>query len=154
MKFDFKVDQRSYSVDVDPAKPLLWVLREDLGIQNAKFGCGRGACGACTLYVGATAVRACAFPVSAVGGRDVTTVAGLNDELGQALKEAWQELDVPQCGYCQPGFIMGAHSLLSKQKPGEAVDFEELNNICRCGTYARVRKAVSMAWTRVQAGKE
>ncbi len=154
MKFDLTIDQGSYSVDVDPAKPLLWVLREDLGIQNAKFGCGRGACGACTLLVGTTSVRACVFPVSSVAGREVTTIAGLNDELGLALKEAWNEVDVPQCGYCQPGFIMGAHSLLSKQQPGEAPALEELTNVCRCGTYARVRKAINQAWTRVQAGKE
>ncbi len=146
MSIDLKVDQQNVSVDVDAAKPLLWVLREDLGMQQTKFGCGAGLCGACTVYVGDRTVRSCTFPISRVGTAEVRTVAGIKDPLSQALKEAWLKHDVAQCGYCQPALLVSAHQLLSKHigKPEAELEisFKEISNICRCGTYVRVRAAM------------
>ncbi|MFW7379616.1 MAG: (2Fe-2S)-binding protein [Oligoflexus sp.] len=146
MKFEITVDQQVRQVDVDESKPLLWVLKEDLEINNAKFSCGFGACGACSVYVGDTIVRSCVYPISAVQGKEVRTVAGLNDSLAQSLKDAWRKFDVPQCGYCQPGFILSAHQILSKQDPNEELSLDSLTNLCRCGTYERIRQAVGEAF--------
>ena len=153
MKISLQVDTAVHEVDVDPAKPLLWVLREDLGMMQAKFGCGVGLCGACSLYVGDKVVRACSFPISKVADAPIRTITGLTDELGVALKEAWVKHDVPQCGYCQPGMIIGAHQLLSSPAPAdEDVSFKELTNICRCGTYARVREALLDVRSQLKGG--
>lgn len=149
-----KVDQQAYTVNVDAAKPLLWVLREDLGLHQAKFGCGAGLCGSCAVYVGDRVVRSCTFPVSRVGTAEVRTVAGLNDRLAQALKEAWVKHDVAQCGYCQPAMLVAAHQLLGKSESAQEIAFKELSNICRCGTYVRIKAAMVEALENVQAVKE
>lgn len=146
------VDQKSYEVQAEAEKPLLWVLREDLGLTQAKFGCGAGLCGACTVYVGEKAVRACTFAWEKVGDQEVRTVAGLKDELAVALKDAWTDLDVAQCGYCQPGMIVGAHSLLSPQNAELPQALARLNHVCRCGTYVRIRAAIEQAYTQVKKG--
>jgi isoquinoline 1-oxidoreductase alpha subunit len=134
-------------VDAEPGKPLLWVLREDLNIVGPKFGCGVAACGACTVHVDGAAVRSCSFPLSEVAGKTVVTIEGLpeNGRL-HAVQRAWIENQVPQCGYCQPGFIMAAAALLAANaKPSDSEIDAVLSNICRCGTYSAIRRAVHRA---------
>ena len=134
-------------VDVEPGKPLLWVLREDLNIVGPKFGCGVAACGACTVHVDGAAVRSCSFPVSEAAGKTVLTIEGLSQG-GQlhAVQRAWIENEVPQCGYCQPGFVMAVAALLAvNAKPSDGEIDAMLSNICRCGTYSAIRRAVHRA---------
>jgi isoquinoline 1-oxidoreductase alpha subunit len=134
-------------VDAEPGKPLLWVLREDLNIVGPKFGCGVAACGACTVHVDGAAVRSCSFPLSEAAGKTVVTIEGLpeNGRL-HAVQRAWIENQVPQCGYCQPGFIMAAAALLATNaKPSDSEIDAVLSNICRCGTYSAIRRAVHRA---------
>lgn len=134
-------------VDAEPGKPLLWVLREDLNIVGPKFGCGVAACGACTVHVDGAAVRSCSFPVSEAAGKTVLTIEGLSQG-GQlhAVQRAWIENQVPQCGYCQPGFIMAAAALLAvNARPSDGEIDAVLSNICRCGTYSAIRRAVHRA---------
>jgi isoquinoline 1-oxidoreductase alpha subunit len=141
------VNGQVHEIDVEPDKPLLWVLREDLNIVGPKFGCGVAACGACTVHVERTAVRSCSFPVSDAAGKTVVTVEGLSQG-GQlhAVQRAWIENQVPQCGYCQPGFIMAAVALLQENpKPTDSDIDDVLSNICRCGTYSAIRRAVHRA---------
>ena len=135
------------TVDVAADTPLLWVLRDTLGMTGTKFGCGMAQCGACTVHVGGTATRSCVTPVSAVAGKAVTTIEGLSSERGRALQEAWIAEDVPQCGYCQSGQLMSAAALLAKTPdPSDAqIDAAMSGNICRCGTYQRIRKAIHRA---------
>ncbi len=133
-------------VDAEPDKPLLWVLRENLGLVGTKFGCGVAACGACTVHVDGVATRSCSVPLDQVAGKSVTTIEGLGGDRIHAAQLAWIELQVPQCGYCQPGFIMAAAALLAeKPKPTDADIDSALTNICRCGTYQSIRKAVHRA---------
>ncbi|MBS0517488.1 MAG: (2Fe-2S)-binding protein [Proteobacteria bacterium] len=140
------VDGRRYDVDVPADKPLLWVLREDLAIVGPKFGCGIAVCGACTVHVDGDAVRSCSVPVGEVAGRAVTTIEGLGRDQLHAVQRAWIEEQVPQCGYCQPGFIMAAVALLKdKPQPTDRDIDEALTNICRCGTYSAIRRAVHRA---------
>ena len=134
-------------VDVEPGKPLLWVLREDLNIVGPKFGCGVAACGACTVHVDGAAVRSCSFPVSEAAGKTVLTIEGLSQG-GQlhAVQRAWIENELPQCGYCQPGFVMAVAALLAMNaKPSDGEIDAMLSNICRCGTYSAIRRAVHRA---------
>lgn len=141
------VNGQVHEIDVEPDKPLLWVLREDLNIVGPKFGCGVSACGACTVHVERTAVRSCSFPVSEAAGKPIVTVEGLSSG-GQlhAVQRAWIENQVPQCGYCQPGFIMAAVALLQETpKPTDSDIDDALSNICRCGTYSAIRRAVHRA---------
>ncbi len=134
------------NVDVDPDTPLLWVLRDHLGLTGTKFGCGAALCGACTVQVNGEAVRSCAMPVSAVGDGQVTTIEGLGRQKLHRLQQAWIDLQVPQCGYCQPGFLMAAAALLAQSpKPSEADIEASITNLCRCGTYARIRAAIARA---------
>ena len=150
----FTLNGRPASVDVDPDKPLLWVLREDLNVVGPKFGCGVAACGACTVHVDGQAVRACAMPASAVAGKTVTTIEGLPKADGtlHAVQRAWIEAQVPQCGYCQPGFIMATAALLAANpKPTDREVDEALSNLCRCGTYGAVRQAIRRAIALLQA---
>ena len=138
------VNGMTEAVDAQPDTPLLWVLRDYLNLTGAKFGCGIGACGACTVHVDGTAIRSCVLPVSACEGRTVTTIEGLSSE-GKLtrVQQAWIEHQVPQCGYCQTGMIMSAEALMaSNPKPSDEDIGKALSNICRCGTYPRVRKAV------------
>lgn len=133
-------------IEVESDKPLLWVLREDLALVGTKFGCGVAACGACTVHVDGQAMRSCSVPLEQVAGREVVTIEGLGGERLHAVQMAWIELQVPQCGYCQPGFMMATAALLrEKPKPTDAEIDAALTNICRCGTYQSIRKAVHRA---------
>jgi isoquinoline 1-oxidoreductase subunit alpha len=134
-------------VDVDPETPLLWVLRDAMGLTGTKFGCGMALCGACTVHLGGNAVRSCQIPISAVGDQPVTTIEGLSKDRSHPVQQAWMELDVPQCGYCQSGQIMSASALLAeKPHPSDAdIDAAMSGNICRCGTYQRIRAAIRRA---------
>jgi isoquinoline 1-oxidoreductase subunit alpha len=141
------VNGKAVEVDADPATPLLWALRDNLGMTGTKFGCGIAACGACTVHVGGQPVRSCVTPISSVSG-PVTTIEGASgDRVGKAVQDAWIKHDVVQCGYCQSGQIMAATALLkSKKNPSEAdIDSALSGNLCRCGTYARIRAAVKDA---------
>jgi aerobic-type carbon monoxide dehydrogenase small subunit (CoxS/CutS family) len=145
-KFNFTLNGAPAAVDVDPSTPLLWVLRDHLGLTGTKFGCGAAVCGACTVHVNGEAVRSCAYTIDSVEGAKVTTIEGLGQGRPHPLKEAWIDLQVPQCGYCQPGFIMAAAALLAQQpKPSTAEIEASITNICRCGTYARIKTAILAA---------
>ena len=135
------------TVVADPAMPLLWVLRDVVGLTGTKFGCGISQCGACTVHLDGTAVRSCSVPLSAAAGKHVTTIEGLSPDRSHALQKAWIELDVPQCGYCQSGQLMSAAALLARTAhPTDAeIDQAMSGNICRCGTYQRIRAAIHRA---------
>lgn len=141
------VNGRELRFDADPATPLLWVLREQLGLTGTKYGCGVAQCGACTVHLDGVAVRSCVLPVSAVGPQQkVVTIEGLSPNASHPVQKAWLALDVPQCGYCQSGMIMAAAALLKdKPKPTDADIDDAMTNICRCGTYNRVRAAIHVA---------
>jgi isoquinoline 1-oxidoreductase subunit alpha len=141
------VNGRRVSVESPPDTPLLWVLRDELGLTGTKFGCGIAACGACTVHVDGAPVRACVTPVAALAGKQVRTVEGLGASGAHAVQRAWQELNVPQCGYCQAGQLMSAAALLAKTpKPTDAdIDAAMAGNVCRCGTYGRIRDAIKRA---------
>ena len=141
------VNGTTHEVDVSPAMPLLWFLREILGLTGTKFGCGMAQCGACTVHVNGEALRSCVMPVSAVAGKAITTIEGLSPDATHPVQRAWAEIDVVQCGYCQSGQIMSAAALLAaKPKPSDAdIDAALTGNICRCGTYQRIRAAVHRA---------
>jgi len=146
-KLTLTVNGRVRIVNVDPDTPLLWVLRDELSLTGTKYGCGEGQCGACTVHVDAAAIRSCVTPVSSVARQKVTTIEGLSPDGRHPVQRAWIEEDVPQCGYCQPGQIMTAASLLAfRSKPTDAeIDDAMSGNICRCGTYPRIRKAIHRA---------
>ncbi len=140
------VNGTSHSVDVAPDTPLLWAIRDNLGLTGTKFGCGIGQCGACTVHIEGTPTRSCSTPVSAVAGKKITTIEGLSPDRTHAVQKAWIAEDVPQCGYCQSGQIMAAVALLDKRN--EPTDDEidaAMTNICRCGTYQRIRAAIHRA---------
>jgi isoquinoline 1-oxidoreductase alpha subunit len=142
-----RVNGEVHDVDAPEGMPLLWVLRDVLGLTGTKFGCGMAQCGACTVHVGDGPVRSCVLPVSAVGDRPVTTIEGLSADGSHPVQQAWIEEDVVQCGYCQPGQVMAAAALLrAKPKPTDAdIDAAMSGNVCRCGTYQRIRAAVHRA---------
>ncbi|NJO01969.1 MAG: (2Fe-2S)-binding protein [Bacteroidia bacterium] len=145
--FTIHVNNQDYQVDVSPDTPLLWVLRDSLDLTGTKYGCGIAQCGACTVHLDGRAVRSCSIPVSAVGIKKVTTIEGLSENGDHPLQLAWNEVDVPQCGYCQAGQIMAAAVLL-KLKPNptdEDINRAMSGNICRCGTYTRIREAIHLA---------
>ena len=141
------VNGKPVEIDVDPETPLLWVLRDTLGLTGTKFGCGMALCGACTVHLDGEPTRSCQVPVSAVGDKPVTTIEGLAKDRSHPVQQAWIELDVPQCGYCQSGQIMSATALLAKKpRPSDAdIDSAMSGNICRCGTYSRIRAAIHRA---------
>ncbi len=144
----FNVNGRSVSVDADSSTPLLWVLREHLGLTGTKFGCGIAVCGACTVHLNGQPVRSCATPLSTVAGAQVVTIEAMaSDRVGRAVQDAWVRNDVVQCGYCQPGQVMAAAALLKVKRNPTDRDIDEAlaGNLCRCGTYARVRAAVKDA---------
>jgi aerobic-type carbon monoxide dehydrogenase small subunit (CoxS/CutS family) len=143
----FTVNGQAQSAAADADTPLLWVLRDHLGLTGTKYGCGMALCGACTVHLDGVPVRSCALPLSAIEGKAITTIEGLSPDRGHAVQRAWIELDVPQCGYCQSGQIMSAVALLrAKPAPSDDdIDAALAGNICRCGTYARIRKAVHRA---------
>jgi isoquinoline 1-oxidoreductase subunit alpha len=141
-------------LDVPPDMPLLWAVRETLGLTGTKYGCGMALCGACTVHVDGAPVRACVTPVSAVTGKQVTTIEGLSARTDHPVQRAWIEIDVPQCGYCQSGQIMSAAALLAQNKTpsDQDIDAAMAGNICRCGTYQRIRAAVHRAATLARGG--
>ncbi len=141
------INGKDTTVDVDPDMPLLWVLRDTLGLTGTKFGCGMALCGACTVHLDGQPIRSCVTPVSAVGAQRVTTIEGLSSDRSHPVQKAWIELDVPQCGYCQSGQIMSAVALLARTPdPTDAeIDAAMAGNICRCGTYQRIRAAIHRA---------
>jgi aerobic-type carbon monoxide dehydrogenase small subunit (CoxS/CutS family) len=147
MPIELIVNRERRTVDVAPETPLLWVLRDTLGLTGTKFGCGQALCGACTVHLDGAATRSCVTPVGSVAGRSVTTIEGLSADGGHPVQRAWVEEDVPQCGYCQAGQIMTAAALLQRQpRPGAAeIDRAMNGNLCRCGTYERIRRAVLRA---------
>lgn len=144
---NFTLNGRQVTVDDDPSTPLLWVVRDTLGLVGTKFGCGAAQCGACTLHVDAEPVRSCVLPLSEVEGRSVTTIEGLSEEGSHPVQRAWIEMDVPQCGYCQSGQIMSAVALLAQtpQPTDQEIDEAMSGNLCRCGTYVRIRAAIHRA---------
>ena len=147
MSVKLTVNGVTRDLDVDPAMPLLWAIRDQLLLTGTKFGCGMALCGACTVHIDGVATRSCVLPVSAVAGKQVTTIEGLSSPAAKAVQDAWIALDVPQCGYCQSGQIMSATALLSgNPKPTDAdIDGAMAGNICRCATYVRIRHAIHEA---------
>jgi len=144
---NLKVNGKQLNVDVDPDTPLLWVLRETLALTGTKYGCGMALCGACTVHLNGEAIRSCVKRVSDAAGKEITTIEGLSSDLSHPLQKAWIEVDVPQCGYCQSGQIMSAAVLLKENSAPTDNDIDEAltGNICRCGTYSRIRQAVHRA---------
>lgn len=147
MAITFKVNGQSHTVDVPPDMPLLWVLRDVLDLKGTKFGCGIAQCGACTVHLNGTPIRSCQRRASTVNGAEITTIEGLSPDGGHALQRAWEELDVPQCGYCQAGQLMSAAALLARtpNPTDEQIDTAMNGNICRCATYLRIRQAIHRA---------
>jgi isoquinoline 1-oxidoreductase subunit alpha len=142
----FKVNGKAQRVEADPSTPLLWVLRDHLGMVGTKFGCGIAQCGACTVHLNGEAIRSCQVPLESVQGANVTTIEGLAANGGASLQKLWAEMNVPQCGYCQAGMLMAAADLLKKTpKPSDAQIDEAMTNICRCGTYPRIKAAIKRA---------
>ncbi len=142
-----KVNGESHTVDVDPDTPLLWVLRDTIGLTGTKYGCGIGQCRSCTVHMDGDAVPSCSIPVSSAAGREITTIEGLSPDLSHPVQKAWLAEQVPQCGYCQPGQIMGAAALLAKNPAPSDADIDEAMSphLCRCGTYQRIRRAIHRA---------
>lgn len=150
------VNGKQVDLDVDGATPLLWVLREQLGLTGTKYSCGIGTCGSCTVHIDGEAVRSCMRPVSSVkASQKITTIEGLSSDNSHPVQSAWNELDVPQCGYCQPGMIMSAAALLTKNpNPSDADIDASITNICRCGTFNRVRQGIHLAVDIAKRGQE
>ncbi|MEH6308650.1 (2Fe-2S)-binding protein [Olivibacter sp. CPCC 100613] len=144
--FNIIINGKKHQVDADPQMPLLWVIRDIVGLTGTKYGCGIAQCGACTVHIGDLAVRSCMFPVQSVGDDPITTIEGLSEKGDHPVQKAWKEIDVPQCGYCQSGQIMTAVALLKKNpNPTEEEIHRTMTNICRCGTYNRIKKAIKQA---------
>ena len=143
---DLTVNGTAYQLDVEPDMPLLWVLRDVIGLTGTKFGCGIAQCGACTVHIDGAATRTCTLPVSAVTGKEITTIEGLSADSTHPIQQAWIAHQVPQCGYCQSGMVMAAAALLANNpQPSDADIDAAMSNICRCSTYVRVRKAIHAA---------
>ncbi len=142
------VNQKTYEVDVEPDTPLLWVLRDTLGLTGTKYSCGIGLCGTCTILLNGKAVRSCVLPVSNAQGAEITTIEGLSEDRSHPVQQAWLEEEVSQCGYCQPGQILTVVALLDNNPDPSDADIDAaITNICRCGTYPRIRKAIHRAAT-------
>lgn len=151
-KYNLSINNVQRQVDVDESTPLLWVLRDHLDLLGTKYGCGIAQCGACTVHMNGTAIRSCILPISSVGDAKITTVEGLSEDASHAVQKAWDELDVPQCGYCQAGQMMSASALLAENKKpsDEDIEIAMSGNICRCGTYHRIKNAVKLAAEKMQ----
>ena len=147
MAIQFTLNGKPQTVDVNPNMPLLWVLRDTLGMTGTKFGCGLALCGACTVHIDGDTTRSCVTPISSVSGKKITTIEGLSPDRSHPVQRAWIEIDVPQCGYCQSGQIMSASALLAKKAQPSDSDIDDAmkGNICRCGTYQRIRDAIHRA---------
>ncbi len=152
MKFTLNINGESQQVDVEPETPLLWVLRDDVGLTGTKFGCGIARCGACTIHVDGQAMKSCQLQASAAVGKKITTIEGLSKDSSHPVQQAWVEVGVPQCGYCQSGQIMSASALLAKRKnPTDAeIEAAMADNLCRCGTYQRIMQAIRLASSKIQ----
>jgi len=152
MKFSLTINGKAEQVDVEPETPLLWVLRDNIGLTGTKYGCGIARCGACTIHVDGQAAKACQLPASAAVGKKITTIEGLSSDSSHPVQQAWVEVGVPQCGYCQSGQIMSASALLAKRKnPTEAeIEAAMADNLCRCGTYQRIMQAIRLASSKIQ----
>jgi len=150
-----KVNGRAMNVDVDPSTPLLWVLRDTLSLTGTKYGCGMAQCGACTVHLNGEAIRSCVKRVADAVGKEITTIEGLSADLSHPLQKAWIEIDVPQCGYCQSGQIMSAAVLLAENSQPTDADIDDAmtGNICRCGTYLRIREAIHRAAEMKRGGR-
>ncbi|MGV2978385.1 (2Fe-2S)-binding protein [Roseibium alexandrii] len=153
MSVTLKINGETRTLDADPESPLLWALRDELGMTGTKFGCGIASCGACTVHWDGMPIRSCQTMVGDLEGAEITTIEGVNGKAAKAVQEAWNELDVPQCGYCQSGQIMAATALLTDTpKPtNEDIDAAMDGNVCRCATYARIRKAIHAAADKMEA---
>jgi isoquinoline 1-oxidoreductase alpha subunit len=147
MAVDLTINGEAHSLDVDPQMPLLWAIRDIAGLTGTKFGCGKALCGTCTVHLDGQPIRSCSFPVANAAGKEITTIEGLSADGSHPVQVAWRELNVPQCGYCQSGQIMSAAALLERNpKPSDAdIDNAMSGNICRCGTYTRIRTAIHRA---------
>ena len=148
MEFNFTINGDPVTVDVDEMMPLLWVVRDELGLKGTKYGCGKAMCGACSLHVDGDLFRSCSYPVKYAEGKEVTTLEGLSesDENLHPIQQAWMEMNVPQCGYCQPGFMMAAAKLIAEiPNPTDEDIKQNISNICRCGTHPRIMKAIHRA---------
>jgi len=146
MAIDLTVNGTPHSVDADPATPLLWVIRDHVGLTGTKFSCGIGQCGACTVHVDGAPVRSCSFPLAAAAGKSITTIEGVSRDGSHPIQVAWKELDAPQCGYCQSGMIMSTLALLARNPAPSDDDIDaSITNACRCSSYHRVRKAIHRA---------
>ena len=154
MAFDLNLNGTRHTVDADPQTPLLWVIRDHIGLTGTKFGCGIGQCGACTVQVDGQAVRSCSVSAATAAGKRITTIEGLSPEGNHPIQIAWKECDTPQCGYCQSGMIMSALALLERRPdPSDADIHASVTNACRCGTYHRVRQAIHLAADLMKAGR-
>ena len=145
--FNLTINDKSYKVDAPDEMPLLWVLRDLLGLKGTKFGCGKGLCGSCTVHIDGVPSRACSIPASSVSEKSILTIEGLSEEGDHPVQKAWQKLNIPQCGYCQSGQIMSAVALITDKKTPTDDDIDEAmsGNICRCGTYVRIKEAIKLA---------
>ncbi len=154
MAIKLTVNDKAYEIDTEPETPLLWVLRDNIGLTGTKFGCGIAECGACTVHVDGRPVKSCSMTVASAVGRDITTIEGLSQDSSHPLQQAWIEHGVPQCGYCQSGQIMAAAALLSRSSnpSNSEIDTAMAGNLCRCGTYLRIRKAIHRA-VEIMQGK-
>jgi isoquinoline 1-oxidoreductase alpha subunit len=145
-----RINGKTHEVDADESTPLLWVIREQLGMTGTKYGCGIAVCGACTIHIDGKSVRSCVMPLSSVAeGAEITTIEGLSETGDHPVQQAWAELDVPQCGYCQPGMMMAAAALLEGNPDATDADIDQqITNVCRCGTFQRVRQGIHLAKTK------
>lgn len=153
-KYTLNINQKEFTVDADPQTPLLWVIRDEVGLTGTKYGCGIAQCGACTVHLNGNPVRSCSLPVAATSGQQITTIEGISEDQSHPVQKAWIEAQVPQCGYCQSGQVMSAVALLDKNpKPSDDdIDAAMSGNICRCGTYTRIRKAIHNASKEISNG--
>lgn len=154
--YKLNINNREFTVEAEPQTPLLWVIRDEVGLTGTKYGCGIAQCGACTVHLNGNAVRSCVLPVSAVSGQQLTTIEGLSDDNSHPVQKAWLEVQAPQCGYCQSGQIMSAAALLDKNPSPTDPEIDQAmsGNICRCGTYHRIRKAIHVAAKEITNGSK
>ena len=154
--YKLKINNKTFDIEAEPQTPLLWVIRDEVGLTGTKFGCGIAQCGACTVHLNGTPIRSCSIPVSAASSQAITTIEGLSEDNSHPVQKAWIEVQTPQCGYCQSGQIMTAVALLEKNpKPSDAdIDSAMAGNICRCGTYHRIRKAIHTASNEMTNGSK
>ena len=154
--YKLNINSKEYTIEAEPQTPLLWAIRDEAGLTGTKYGCGIAQCGACTVHLNGNPVRSCSLPVSVIVGQEITTIEGLSDDNSHPVQKAWLEVQAPQCGYCQSGQIMSASALLDKNpKPSdEDIDQAMAGNICRCGTYHRIRKAIHVASKEISDGNK